>query len=134
MMDMLLGLSNNYQQFKDAPIRHYVNQTPSAYAMDNWHVTPRLSLQLGLRYDALPHAWERSNAVSNFDPRLSTSPASSRQLECRRSMDPDRSWLPVLSTESPFYLNGIGLAGVNGFPPGLVNERLQHAATSRRLL
>ena len=36
--------------------------------MDNWHVTPRLSLQLGLRYDALPHAWERSNAVANFDP------------------------------------------------------------------
>ena len=36
--------------------------------MDNWHVTPRLSLQLGLRYDALPHAWERNNEVANFDP------------------------------------------------------------------
>ena len=62
------GLAGSYCQFQAAPIRHYVNQTPSAYAMDNWHVTPRLSLQLGLRYDALPHAWERSNAVANFDP------------------------------------------------------------------
>ncbi len=66
-MDMLLGLTANYSQFQQTPIRHYVNQTPSVYAMDNWHVTPRLSLQLGLRYDALPHAWERGNYVANFD-------------------------------------------------------------------
>ena len=51
-----------------APIRHYVNQTPSVYAMDTWKVTPRLSLQLGLRYDALPQAWERNNQVATFDP------------------------------------------------------------------
>ena len=42
--------------------------------MDNWHVTPRLSLQLGMRYDALPHAWERSNEVSNFNPALYLQP------------------------------------------------------------
>ncbi len=59
-MDMLLGLdTGGYSESQAAPIRHYVNQTPSAYAMDTWKVTPRLSLQLGLRYDALPQAWER---------------------------------------------------------------------------
>jgi outer membrane receptor protein involved in Fe transport len=47
LMDMLMGLSGSYSQYQAVPIRHYVNQTPSAYAMDNWHVTPRLSLQLG---------------------------------------------------------------------------------------
>ena len=64
LMDVLLGLPSNYSQNQLAPIRHYVNQTPSVYAQDNWHVTPRLSLQLGLRYDALPHAWERSNSLA----------------------------------------------------------------------
>ena len=49
-------------------IRHYVNQTTSAYINDNWKATPRLSLQIGLRYDALPHAWERNNDLENFDP------------------------------------------------------------------
>ncbi len=44
-MDMLLGLTTSYTQFQSTPIRHYVNQTPSFYVMDNWHVTPRLSLQ-----------------------------------------------------------------------------------------
>jgi outer membrane receptor for ferrienterochelin and colicin len=60
----------NYDQTQALPIRHYVNNTTSVYAMDNWKVTPRLSLQLGLRYDALPHAWERNNQVANFNPAL----------------------------------------------------------------
>jgi hypothetical protein len=117
-MDMLLGLTKSYGQFAAAPIRHYVNQTPSVYAMDNWHVTPRLSLQLGLRYDALPHAWERSNAVSNFDPALYYS-SQSPQWNGDGSMNPNG---PGFQTYNgiPFYLNGIGLAGQNGFPRGLV--------------
>ena len=118
-MDMLLGLSSSYGQFQAVPIRHYVNQTPSAYAMDNWHVTPRLSLQLGLRYDALPHAWERSNAVSNFDPALylsSQSPVWNGTLI--------GSSTPNLYTYggAQLYINGMGLAGKNGFPVGLVNN------------
>ena len=34
MMDMLLGLAGSYNQQRALPIRHYVNQTPSVYAMD----------------------------------------------------------------------------------------------------
>jgi hypothetical protein len=119
-MDMVMGLSTNYQQFMEAPVRHYVNQTPSAYAMDNWHVTPRLSLQLGLRYDALPHAWERSNAVANFDPNLylgSLQPTWNPD----GSMDPNGPGFQVMNG-IPYYLNGMGLAGVNGFPHGLVTS------------
>jgi Carboxypeptidase regulatory-like domain len=120
MMDMLLGLTNTYGQFMNAPIRHYVNQTPSVYAMDNWHVTPRLSLQLGLRYDALPHAWERSNAVSNFDPRLYLS-SQMPKWNTDGSMDPSGPGFQMVNGV-PYYLNGIGLAGVNSFPPGLVTN------------
>jgi len=119
-MDMLMGFSGNYQQFMEAPIRHYVNQTPSAYVMDNWHVTPRLSLQLGLRYDALPHAWERSSAVSNFDPSLYLFSAQPK-WNADGSMDPTGPGFRVLNG-IPYYLNGIGLAGVNGFPHGLVTN------------
>ena len=67
-MDMVLGLAGSFSQAQALPVRHYVNQTTSFYVDDNWKVTPRLSLQLGLRYDALPHAWERGNNLSNFDP------------------------------------------------------------------
>jgi hypothetical protein len=120
MMDMLLGLTNNYGQFMAAPIRHYVNQTPSVYAMDNWHVTPRFSLQLGLRYDALPHAWERNNAVSNFNPELYNS-SLLPQWKADGSMDPNGPGFQNVGGIA-YYLNGIGLAGVNAFPRGLVNN------------
>jgi hypothetical protein len=119
-MDMLLGLANGYNQVQVAPIRHYVNQTPSAYIMDNWHVTPRLSLQLGLRYDALPHAWERGNYVSNFEESLYLS-SQLPVWKADNSMDPNGPGFQAING-GHFYLNGIGLAGQNGFPRGLVTN------------
>jgi len=119
-MDMLLGITGSFGQFQAAPIRHYVNQTPSLYAMDNWHVTPRLSLQLGLRYDALPHAWERSNAVSNFDPSLYLA-SQAPVFNGDGSLDTAGPGFQFVNGNR-FYLNGMGLAGQNGFPRGLVNN------------
>ena len=119
MMDMLLGISNNYNQVQEAPIRHYVNQTPSAYAMDNWRVTPRLSIQYGLRYDALPHAWERNNQVANFNPDNYIAAQAPQYTSGTvdpyvgsNEMNPTGPgfYTPAGATQ-PFYLNGMGLAG-----------------------
>jgi hypothetical protein len=117
-IDMLLGLSSSYGQDQATPIRHYVNQTPSVYAMDNWHVSPRLTLQLGIRWDALPHAWERSNAVANFIPGNYLPTAAPVWTGSTISATG-----PGVQTVNgvQFYLNGMGLAGVEGFPKGLVN-------------
>jgi hypothetical protein len=117
-MDILLGLTGGYSQFQATPIRHYVNQTPSVYAMDNWHVTPRLSLQLGLRYDALPHAWERSNAVANFDPARYNQGALPMWTNAG-TIDPASPGISTVNSVQ-FYLNGMGQAGKYGFPRGLV--------------
>jgi Carboxypeptidase regulatory-like domain len=117
-MDLLLGLANGYTQFQSVPIRHYVNQTPSVYIQDNWHITPKLSLQLGLRYDALPHAWERSNAVANFDP--SSYLASEAPIWNNDGTISSTSQGLVALNGASYYLNGIGLAGRNGYPKGLV--------------
>jgi len=119
-MDILMGLSTGYGQFQATPIRHYVNQTPSAYVMDNWHVTPRLSLQLGLRYDALPHAWERSNVVSNFNPAAYVA-TQTPIWKNDGTIDP-ASPSVVTYNAAQFYLNGMGQAGQNGFPRGLVKN------------
>jgi len=120
LMDILLGLTAGYTQFQSTPVRHYVNETPSFYAMDNWHVTPRLSLQLGLRFDALPHAWERNNAVANFDP-VTYNPSSIPIWTTAGTIDPVS---PSISTINavPYYLNGMDLAELNGVPRGLVDN------------
>jgi hypothetical protein len=119
-LDFLLGLSTSFSQANSDPTFHYVNNTVSAYAMDNWHVNPRLSLQIGLRYDALPHVWERNNAISNFVP-------SQYQAALAPTFNSDGS----LASNSPglqtinglqFYMNGVAIAGQAGTPRGLVNN------------
>lgn len=42
----------------------------SPYVQDNWKVTPKLTLDLGLRYDFFPSVTEVHNAESYFDPNL----------------------------------------------------------------
>jgi hypothetical protein len=117
-IDMLLGLTSSYSQDQATPIRHYVNQTPSAYVMDNWHITPRLTLQLGLRYDGLPHAWERSNAVANFNPANYNQAAL--PVWTGSTISPTGPGIQTVNGIQ-YYLNGMSLAGVQGFPKGLVN-------------
>jgi hypothetical protein len=119
-MDIPLGLTDGYAQFQSTPIRHYVNQTPSLYAMDNWHVTPRLTLQLGLRFDALPHAWERNNDIANFDPAAYT-PSAIPIWTPAGTIDTASPSIATVNTV-PYYLNGMSLAGVNGIPRGLVDN------------
>ncbi|MGA8729088.1 MAG: carboxypeptidase-like regulatory domain-containing protein [Terracidiphilus sp.] len=124
LMDMLLGMSSSYDQQASAPIDHYVNQTPSAYALDNWHVSPRLTLQLGLRYDALPHAWERNNLLANFDPSTFLSSATPF-WNAGGSMlptGPGFQTFTIAGVTSPYYVNGMRLAGQGGFPRGLVKN------------
>ena len=67
-INFLLGMSTSYSQLEYLAGKHWVNNNYSAYANDNWHVSPKLTLNLGLRYDGLPHAFERYNKFSNFVP------------------------------------------------------------------
>jgi len=122
-VDMILGLASSYDQHQALPVRHYVNQTTSVYAMDNWKVTPRLSLQLGLRYDALPHAWERSNQIANFDPGqyVPVTQADIFNSTADGSLNPAGPGF-VNFGGTPFYQNGMYQAGQSGFPVGAVTN------------
>lgn len=120
--DFLLGLATNFSQSNANPTNHYVNNSISVYAQDNWHVNSRLSLQYGFRFDALPHVWERNNLVSNFNPSL-------YQSALKPTWDPSGSGAfaagsPGLFTNSigTFYLNGIEIAGQNGVPRGIARQ------------
>ena len=69
-INFLLGYASNYQQLNDLKTNHWLNNTYSGYAMDNWHVLPRLTLNLGIRYDGLPRVYEKNNQVADFFPDL----------------------------------------------------------------
>jgi len=44
----------------------------SLYVQDDWRVTPKLTLNLGLRWEFATPIWERDNYWSNFDPSTNT--------------------------------------------------------------
>jgi hypothetical protein len=120
-MSMVIGLSGGYSQAQSDVILHYVNQTTSVYANDNWKVSPRLSLQLGFRYDALPHAWERKNALSNFNPGDYI--ASAPIWNADNSINAASVGVSVpTGFTAKYYLNGMVFPGTNGIPKGVVTN------------
>lgn len=121
-VNFLLGMASTYSQLNYQGRRHLVNSTPSFYANDNWNLTRRLTLNLGFRYDAFPHVWERNNQIANF-VAADYNPGQAPVFNPDGSLDtsgPGFTVPPGAST--PFYMNGIKLAGVGGFPRGLVKN------------
>ena len=54
------------------PTRHYTNGQYAAFFQDDWRVTPRLTVNLGLRYELISVVKERDGLEGNFDPNSST--------------------------------------------------------------
>ena len=65
--DLLIGFVCNYQvgpALGDSQTRNWEN---GFYGQDDWRVTPRLTLNLGLRWDIITWPVEKNNNQSNFD-------------------------------------------------------------------
>jgi hypothetical protein len=71
LADFIFGLPSSIQlgnQFV-SNARQHVN---SLYVQDDFRVTPRLTLNLGLRWEYATPIWERDNNWTNFDPGTNT--------------------------------------------------------------
>ena len=119
-LDFELGLATAFNQAETNPTFHYVNNTISVFAMDNWHVNNRLSIQYGIRHDAMPHVWERTNSISNFVPSQYQS-ALKPTFNSNGSFASDSPGLRTINGHQ-YYLNGIAIAGQNGVPAGVVKN------------
>lgn len=68
--NMLLGLPSSYQQLAVADSGYWNNVSTALWVQDNWRVNRRLTLNLGLRWDGVPHTYEANNRMGNFYPQL----------------------------------------------------------------
>ena len=135
--DFLLGTASSYNELAVQDHGFWNNVSWAAYVQDNWRVNHRLTLNLGLRWDGVPHTYEANNRMGNFYPNLYNPadaalfvPGSNGNSICGATTPGCSGASPGLGT-SPnpilagyqFYLNGIGIPGTTaGVPKGLVNN------------
>jgi hypothetical protein len=133
--DFLLGEAQQYTEDAVKISGQWNNVSYAAYIQDNWRATHRLTLNLGLRWDGVPHTYEANQQSSNFYPNL-YNPANAATFDsnghicsvnsvpaCTGGPSPGlgSSPNPILAGVQ-FYTNGIGIGGKNGIPNGLVNN------------
>jgi hypothetical protein len=135
----LLGLPNSYQELAVQDHGYWNNVSWATYVQDNWRVNKRLTLNLGLRWDGVPHTYEANNRMGNFYPSLynqaNAAVFATNATICGGAFNavtganpgctgasPGLGTSPNPLITQPLYLNGIGIPGKNGIPKGLVNN------------
>jgi len=68
--NFLLGQAAYYSQPNKDTIPHLRYLNFEAYVQDDWKITPRLTLNLGVRYSYFPSPTDSNNTLANFDPLL----------------------------------------------------------------
>jgi Carboxypeptidase regulatory-like domain len=143
--DYLLGDVNSYTELAVQDHGDWNNVSWALWGQDNWRVNRRLTLNLGLRWDGVPHTYEANDRMGNFYPQL-YNPALAATFDpsgniCNTAdvtLGTCAAVSPGLgSSPNPIlagvdlYLNGIGVpgqcyaqAGGGNFcvPKGLVNN------------
>jgi hypothetical protein len=137
--DFLLGDAKSYQELAVQDAGQWNNVSWAAYVQDNWRVNRKLTLNLGVRWDGVPHTYEANDRMGNFYPSLynpvnaATFNNSGTICSATDALNPALSGCsaasPGLGTSpnailagTPLYLNGIGTPGQDGVPKGLVNN------------
>jgi hypothetical protein len=129
--DFLLGYAQSYSEDGVQDSGQWNNVSWAGYIQDNYRVNNRLTLNLGLRWDGVPHTYEANDRMSNFYPNLynSADAATFPVVNGVTNYNNISPTSPGLGTSPnpiiagiPVYLNGVGIAGKNGISNELVNS------------
>jgi hypothetical protein len=116
--DYLLGLNATYSQVNTQRRVNGHYRQGEAYVQDEWRVTRRLTLNLGLRWQYFSSDTASGDQVTGFSPAL-YNPAQAPVVKVNGSLVVNSALVPLNSGDQPAnLLNGIIFAGQNGVPSG----------------
>lgn len=112
----LLGLGPNTVSYVTAlrPPMDVYNWEHGYFVQDEWRVTPKLTLNLGLRYELITPFIERNDLIVNFDPNY-----KGPNGQMGRFIVPSKAMLPQIDQRMVAY--GIATADQVGLGRGLVH-------------
>jgi carboxypeptidase family protein/TonB-dependent receptor-like protein len=115
--DLLMGNIANFTQASAQPKYYNRYKIFEPYLQDDWHVSNKLTLNLGLRVSLFGTYREKEHQAYNFEP-AAWDPANAPQI--------DSNGFLVAGTGSP--TNGMVQCGVGGAPPGCQTGHLFNPA------
>jgi outer membrane receptor protein involved in Fe transport len=144
----LLGVYTSYLQASTKVKQSYFYQDISWYAQDTWKITPRLTLDLGMRFSYYepyhniigpesffnPTLFDPSKALRLYRPVCVGASTCSAGQAAYRALDPATTGTPTLANTQPGFLvgklvpnsgdptNGLGQVA-NGYPPGGLDKK-----------
>ena len=110
--EFFAGLPSRATQLIGQTGRTFNWHAPAAFVQDDWRITPKLMLNLGLRYSYISPMKEEHNLLANFDPNLG-------MVQQGQSSVGDTVWKPDRGNWSPragfaYDLTGKGTTVIRG--------------------
>jgi hypothetical protein len=116
--DYLLGLDSSYTQNSNQKSGSFHYRQGEWYVQDDWKATPKLTLNLGLRWFYFSQDTASGDQVTNFDPST-FSAAAAPQVLIGGNLATNSANVPVTSGGTVANLeNGLVFAGQNGVSSG----------------
>jgi Carboxypeptidase regulatory-like domain/TonB-dependent Receptor Plug Domain len=122
--DMLMGNIASYSQSNAQPKYHLNYKMFEPYIQDDFHVSKRVTLNLGLRVSLYGTFWERNHLVSNWDP-AAYNPSTAAQIDVDGSVTGQVGAL-IPGTGTAF--DGIAQCGIGSVPRGCLKGHLFNPA------